>query len=235
MTTPPAAEKPTGPGRVTGRFVPHRPKVWQRAVARIFWVLEHLLVASMRIEVVDTHGSLRGKVTEPVVFCLWHNRLALSMLAVRLWINHCDPPRRLAALVSASRDGALLSAALKNFGVQEVRGSSSRRGSQAVRELNTWIERGYDAAITPDGPRGPRYTVQPGAIRLAQMTGAVIIPFSWESNRFFRLGSWDRFRIPCPFTRCILTFGEPLRIPRDLTDDGAQSMRDELERRLNAP
>src|SRR4029077_6679252 len=84
----------------------------------------------------------------------------------------------LAAIVSASKDGGFLAAILENFNVQPVRGSSSRRGRQAVLELISWAERGYDLAITPDGPRGPRYIAQEGATALAQLTGHPIIPAS---------------------------------------------------------
>jgi len=73
-------------------------------------------------------------------------------------------------MVSASRDGGLLAAVLERFKVQPVRGSSSRRGRQALLELTTWAERRYDLAITPDGPRGPRYVVQDGIISLARLT-----------------------------------------------------------------
>ena len=87
----------------------------------------------------------------------------------------------MAAMVSASKDGGFLASILECFGVQPVRGSSSRRGPQALLELTGWAERGYDLAITPDGPRGPRYVVQEGIIALAQVTGLPIVPASSPS------------------------------------------------------
>src|SRR4030095_14421736 len=86
----------------------------------------------------------------------------------------------LAAMVSASKDGALLARILEDFGVQPVRGSSSRRGPQALLELTTWSERGYDLAITPDAPRGPCYIVQEGVMSLAQLTSLPVVPVSCE-------------------------------------------------------
>jgi lysophospholipid acyltransferase (LPLAT)-like uncharacterized protein len=83
-------------------------------------------------------------------------------------IVHRRYPRKLAALISASKDGAFLAAVLGRFGVEPIRGSSSRRGPQALLELTTHAKRGYDLAVTPDGPRGPRYVVKLGAIALAQ-------------------------------------------------------------------
>jgi lysophospholipid acyltransferase (LPLAT)-like uncharacterized protein len=140
----------------------------------------------------------------------------------------------LAALVSASRDGGLLARVLENFGVQPVRGSSSRRGAQALLELTSWAERGYDLAITPDGPRGPCYVVQEGLTSLGQLTSLPIIPVSCAIGWKIRMKSWDRFQIPLPFARCIVRFGEPVRIGREASEAERESARMELERRLLA-
>ena len=116
--------------------------------------------------------------------------------------------------MSASRDGAFLAAILERFGVQPVRGSSSRRGAQALLELTTWAERGYDLAITPDGPRGPRYVVQDGAMSLAQITGLPIVPVSYFLKWKIQLKSWDGFQIPLPFSICEVTAGKFQRAAR---------------------
>src|SRR5436189_6328705 len=115
----------------------------------------------------------------------------------------------MAAMVSASKDGAFLAAILERFKVQPVRGSSSRRGRQALPELTTWAERGYDLAITPDGPRGPCYVVQHGVMSLAQVSGLPIIPFSFCADWKLRPKSWDRFQIPLPFSRCEIILEKP--------------------------
>jgi len=141
-------------------------------------------------------------------------------------------PARLAGLVSASRDGALLSHVLTLFEVEPVRGSSSRRGAQALLELTSWLDRGYDAAITVDGPRGPRYEVKPGVVGLAQVTGRTIIPASYRLSRKWTVRSWDRFQIPVPFSTCYFSFGDPVQIPRDISDEDRETLRLEVERRL---
>src|SRR5262249_17493705 len=110
------------------------------------------------------------------------NRLGLALPLYRYYLARHQPERRLAAMVSASRDGGLLARILELFGVEPVRGSSSRRGPQALREMISWGERGYDLAITPDGPRGPCYTVQEGVISTAQITGLPIVPVSYRLN-----------------------------------------------------
>jgi lysophospholipid acyltransferase (LPLAT)-like uncharacterized protein len=135
----------------------------------------------------------------------------------------------MAAIVSASKDGGLLAAILECFKVQPVRGSTSRRGPQALLELTTWAERGYDLAITPDGPRGPCYDVQDGVMSLAQITGLPIMPFSWFLRWKLRLNSWDRFQIPLPFSYCEMNVGRPIRVPREATDEERARLRQELQ------
>ncbi len=135
-------------------------------------------------------------------------------------------------MVSASKDGAFLAAILERFGVLPVRGSSSRRGPQALLELTTWAERGYDLAITPDGPRGPRYVVQDGAMSLAQITGLPVVPVSYYLSWKIQLKSWDRFQIPLPFSRCEIIVGRILRVPREATDAEREELRQQLEAEL---
>ena len=138
----------------------------------------------------------------------------------------------LVAMVSASRDGGMLAGILRSFGVQPVRGSTSRRGPQALRELATWARRGYDIALTPDGPRGPRYKVQQGVIALAQLTDRPIIPFSCRPGWKVATNSWDKFQIPLPFSRCDMIFGEPMRVPREATESEREAFRLQLEEAL---
>jgi lysophospholipid acyltransferase (LPLAT)-like uncharacterized protein len=169
-----------------------------------------------------------------VIYCTWHNRLALSMkLYFNFGLRH-HQAAGLAALVSASKDGAFLAAILERFGVQPVRGSSSRRGPQALLELTTWAERGYDLAITPDGPRGPRYVVQDGAMALAQVTGLPLVPASYQLKWKIQLNSWDKFQIPLPFSRCDVFTGHLLNVPREISDAGREKLRKQLEMELLA-
>jgi hypothetical protein len=140
----------------------------------------------------------------------------------------------MAALVSASRDGALLARILELFNVQPVRGSSSRRGAQALRELVTWGRRDHDLAITPDGPRGPRYVVQEGVISAAQLTGLPIVPVAYRLSWKITFKSWDRFQFPLPFARCEVITGPALRVPREATTAERATLRQQLEEQLRA-
>jgi lysophospholipid acyltransferase (LPLAT)-like uncharacterized protein len=146
--------------------------------------------------------------------------------------RECRSKAGFAGLVSASRDGAFLAAILERFGVQPVRGSSSRRGPQALLELRTWAARGYDLAITPDGPRGPRYVVQEGVMSLAQITGLPIVPASYHLSWKIRLKSWDGFQIPLPFSRCEVFSGRIIHVPREATDAEREELRKQLETEL---
>jgi len=138
------------------------------------------------------------------------------------------------ALISASRDGGLLASVVERFGIQPIRGSSSRRGPQALLEATTWMERGYSIVITPDGPRGPVYQVQEGIIHLAQLTGRPIIPTSNFTRWKARLGSWDRFQIPLPFARCESYHGEPIWVARDTGESEREQLRARLESAMRA-
>lgn len=209
-------------------MIPHKPKRVQHLAGWTVFFLERIVSASLRCRWSDNSGLVNGSQEGPVIFCLWHNRLAISMMVHRRY------PRKLAALVSASKDGALLAAVLGKFGVHQVRGSSSRRGPQALLELTTRGERGYDLAVTPDGPKGPRYVVQAGVISLAQVTGFPIIPVTCNTYRKVCLKSWDGFQIPFPFSRCELILNKPILVPRGARADRREELRKELEMSLIA-
>ncbi len=220
--------------RVSGVVVPHQPKWHQRFVAWIIFASIRGVALTLRYKWNDRSEMLIGKRPGPALYCVWHNRLALSMIIYWDYIKKHNDTRGLAALVSASRDGGFLTGVLEWFRVQPVRGSSSRRGAQAMLELTTWAERGYDVALTPDGPRGPRYIVQDGAISLAQLTGLPIVPVSYYLGWKITVKSWDRFQIPLPFSRCEMNFEKPIRVPREATDAEREELRQRLEASLRA-
>jgi lysophospholipid acyltransferase (LPLAT)-like uncharacterized protein len=212
--------------------VPHAPGWPQRVGGRLVVALARAVTATLRIEWEDRSGYLESGDAGPAIYCVWHNRLALSMAAYYGYARQRSRSAGLAALVSASKDGGFLAAILESFGVQPVRGSSSRRGPQALLELTTWAERGYDLSITPDGPRGPCYRVQDGVMSLAQVTGLPIVPFSAHVQWKLRMNSWDRFQVPLPCSKCTMRVGPVLRVPRECTDAKRESLRQELEQRL---
>jgi hypothetical protein len=213
---------------------PRQPTPAQRALARVIAGVLRGLAAAQRLRVLDPHGGLALARREPVVFALWHNRSALSLPLYDRLIHRPDRARRLAALTSASRDGALMAALLELFGAAPIRGSSSRRGLAAAAELIDAARAGADLAITPDGPRGPRYVVQAGAVAVAQATGRPIVPLSCNARWRFSAGSWDGYQVPLPGGRCEILFGEALNPRAHRGPDGREFLRAELERRLAA-
>lgn len=220
--------------KASGVVVPHAPRWYQRLSAWLIWVAVRAVAGTLRYRYHDGSGFYEGKAKGPAIYCVWHNRLALCMQIYYGYAQPRNPTAGLAAMVSASKDGAFLSSVLERFGVQAVRGSSSRRGPQALLELTTWAERGHDLAITPDGPRGPCYVVQDGIMSLAQVTGLPILPASYHLGWKIRVKSWDRFQIPLPFSRCDVNVGKPLRIPAEASDAEREALRQQLEQEMKA-
>lgn len=227
---------PSGPREAAngGVVPPHAPTPAQRLAAWLVFALSRAVTLTLRYRWEDRSGFFERPPAGQAIYAVWHNRLALCLEAYFGYARRRNRTAGLAALVSASRDGALLAAILERFGVQPVRGSSSRRGGQALVELVSWAERGYDLAITPDGPRGPRYVVQEGVIALAQLTGLPIIPAGYRLNWKLRLKSWDGFLVPLPFARCEFVIGRPVFVPRDADETRREQLRHRLEEELQA-
>lgn len=174
--------------------------------------------ATLRIETEDRSGlgGFTRQPRTPVIFLLWHSRiLSLPPVWWEIWGRFRDP----VILTSASKDGAIVEAAMKTFGMPAVRGSSSRRGAAAIVALRAEIRAGKDVCITPDGPRGPRHVFQPGAVKLAQATGAPIVPIHLICPRAWRFNTWDKLVLPKPFSRVKMIAGPAHYVPRDLTGE----------------
>ncbi len=182
-----------------------------------FWLLQ-IWARTLRYEVDDRAGVVGKPVTENYIGALWHNRLLIFPFVLRRFL----PNRHGAALISASRDGDLLADAIHRFGYDVVRGSSSRLGASAILQLTEVLASGRDVVITPDGPRGPAYELGPGIIFLAQKSGAAVLPMNLEFSHCWRLGSWDRFIVPRPFSKVRVLVGQPHRV-------GATSTPEEFE------
>lgn len=225
---------PPTAAKSTGIVVPNSLPWSGRLGAALIYALVRTVAATIRFRWSDLSGSLASSPQTQLIFCCWHNRLALSLMMYHHYIKQRAPSRRLAALVSASKDGALLARVLEWFGAQPVRGSTSRRGPQALLELTSWAEQGFDLAITPDGPRGPRYLVQEGIISLAQLTGLPIIPVSYYLAWKKCLRSWDRFQLPLPLTRCEVVIGAPIWVPRDTAESQREVLRQQVEQAMKS-
>jgi lysophospholipid acyltransferase (LPLAT)-like uncharacterized protein len=168
---------------------------------------------------------------EPFILVAWHNR---NILAPFAYLAHRPAGRVFRPLASASRDGTLAATAMHYLGAECIRGSSSRGGSAALREMLRAAKQGCDLGITPDGPRGPVHIVQPGVVAAARMTGLPIIPMSYQARRRKTLRSWDRMIVPAPFTRLVFAYGEPIRVARDAEEPALEAARQAVEAALLA-
>ena len=185
---------------------------------------------TLRYEIDDRADIVRKPVTENYVGALWHNRLLVFPLVLRRFF----PNRPGAALISASHDGDLLTDAIRRFGYDVVRGSSSRMGASAILQLTEVLASGRDVVITPDGPRGPAYDLGPGIVFLAQKSGAPVLPMNLEYSRCWRLGSWDRFIIPQPFSRVRVLISQPHRVKPTGTPEEFEAERLALQNAMMA-
>jgi lysophospholipid acyltransferase (LPLAT)-like uncharacterized protein len=168
---------------------------------------------------------------QPVVFAFWHEGLLVVCwyMARLLAIGY-----RLTFLISPSVDGEFGVEILARFGSTAVRGSARRSGAAALRRLNATIrDDGQAPCITLDGSKGPRRYCKPGAIMVARMAGAPIVPIGFAARRAWRLPSWDRHLVPLPFSKVVLTVGDPYTVPRHMDSDALEEWRSDLELRIN--
>ena len=190
------------------------------------WAMR-LLAMTLRLEVRDDwRGRAPDREPQPAIYLLWHSRFFIVPAA---WRKISKGRRKVVALTSASHDGDMVARAMAVFGLGAVRGSSSRRGVAALVALKKALKEGCDICVTPDGPRGPRYKMQPGGIKLAESTGAPIVPVHVVFSSAWRLKTWDRFVIPKPFSKVLVTFAEPIFLARGMDGETLEKQRLEIE------
>lgn len=185
-------------------------------VASIAIRIVHLMV---RTEIVG-ETSLRDlwQREERVIISFWHDQLLLMVFGY-------PRDRRAKLLISSSRDGELIARVMSYFGKDTVRGSSSRGGRAAFREMLNMCKDDYDLVLTPDGPRGPRHELKDGVVQLARLSGRPVVPMAFACSRGHRFGSWDRCLLPYPFSRGVYSFGEPVYFDRD---EGVERFRERI-------
>lgn len=161
-----------------------------------------------------------------LLYATWHRGLIGCLYYYR--------SRSFAVMASASGDGELAAQAARRFGWVPVRGSSTRRGGIAVREMQSLVERGASAGIVVDAPTGPAHVAKPGIVFLSKLTGRPILPVMWAAERCWRVNSWDRTILPYPFSRLVGLFGDELiQVPADADREACERYRRELDRSLN--
>jgi lysophospholipid acyltransferase (LPLAT)-like uncharacterized protein len=184
-----------------------------------------LLFRTTRVESVGLSEVAPLLASRRLICAFWHSRILL--------ISYLFQGSGAAILVSRSEDGEIIARILERQGHRTVRGSTSKGGLRALSSLIRCIgKENLPGAIVPDGPRGPRFRVQPGVITLAKKTGRPILPISYSAKRMKVFSSWDRFILPLPFTRCRLVYGRPLEVPWDASPEEEEICRRRLEAEL---
>ena len=195
-------------------------------VIRFFWHTCRIVHVDGRSHIEDR--LLRG---ETAVICYWHRHQLFCWRYLRQLI---DRGARIGWLISASVDGHGPSEIARRMGGGIVfRGSTTSRGTDALRAMCKSIARDHvSPATTPDGPYGPHSVFKPGIVKLAQLSGAPLIPLAYCAERAWVLRTWDRFVIPRPFCRIVMAAGEPVPVPRRLDEPEMERLRQQLEREL---
>ncbi len=198
-----------------------------------------LIFTTSRVEIVNRRvlDDLKERGI-PGIGVFWHGRM---LFMPHVLARGFPTP---SMLISNHPDGELIARIIRAFGAESIRGGTGRGrdgeqkprdkgGAQALRALLRALKSGYSVGITPDGPRGPRMRLQPGVVKLAQMSGAPIVLASWSGSFVKVFDSWDRFMLPFPFGRVVTVIGVPIYLPTNLDDDSAERTRQALERALN--
>lgn len=201
--------------------------VARRAAVRLLsWLLRGLF-GTLRPEYVQRQLEQQAQGgRRPILFAFWHGRM-LYFMKLYEYLG-----ARVTVLVSQSRDGELVTQLLSCFGFQTTRGSTSRGGARGLLAVVNKVRTGMHAAFTPDGPRGPRFQVQPGLVMVAKRTGAPILPMTFGAQWKRVLASWDAFLLPLPFSRVVVVYGDPIYVPADASAADLEAKRREVEASL---
>jgi lysophospholipid acyltransferase (LPLAT)-like uncharacterized protein len=178
-----------------------------------------LLKLSIRSETIGVeHLTSLWDKQERAIIAFWHDQLLLMVTGY--------PGKGAKLLISESKDGELLTRTMKFFKHGTIRGSSSRGGRAAFKEMISMAQSDFDIVLTPDGPRGPRHELKDGVLQLARLSGRPVIPMAFACSHGYRFGSWDQCLLPYPFSRGVFSFGKPLYFNKD---EGLVSFREQLQ------
>lgn len=188
-----------------------RRTIW---LARIGTAIVRALAWTWRVRFLNPGvvDGMRAR-NEPFIHILWHGHLLPLLWAHR--------QRGIAVMISEHRDGEMIARVAQSIGYRLVRGSTSRGAARALLAASREVDAGHCVALTVDGPRGPAKVVAPGALVIAQRTGAPMVPTAVSATRAWRLKSWDRFMIPKPFARVLVAYGAPITIAADSPREAA--------------
>ena len=212
---------------------------WFRQIKKfpswIYWLPSRIMMLSAKLrphEVVDPNHYFELYAADNgrrAVVVIWHNRL-LFFAPMCPKVNRV----RTVAVISASRDGQYIADLVAQFGVRSVRGSSRKGAVRVLHDAFKSMKNGSLIAMTPDGPRGPKYQLSKGPIHLASMLGVPIVPIAVNYSSYWQLKSWDGFQIPKPWAKISIVIGDEIPIPPDLSPEDFEANRLKVQNALNA-
>lgn len=206
----------------------------ERIIAGLGYVLLRGIYLTLRWErepLIKAESWL--KQNNPRIIVFWHAQQLMMGQLFQTVNRKCKAVERIYVLISQHSDGRLIARAIRHFGLDSVAGSSTRGGRRAVQELVDHLKSGDSIAITPDGPRGPRQQLKPGAVRIAQLSGRPIYPVAYAAERAWRFNSWDRMFLPKPFSRAVLKLGDPIYVPAAVSEEELVEYSRRVEESLN--
>ncbi|NOZ51951.1 MAG: lysophospholipid acyltransferase family protein [Gammaproteobacteria bacterium] len=194
-----------------------------------FSIFLSLLWASCRIKPIigEEHLSNLAATDQAIIPCYWHQR---QIFCIYYMFQLIKKGLKIGFLISPSVDGEIPASFAKKRGAHVVRGSHTRTGARAMRELFQLINQtGISPVNTPDGPLGPVYHFKAGTVMLAQLTQAPIIPISYAAEKAFYLKTWDRFMIPKPFSHIQIVVAAPIYVAKKLSTQELEIKRQQIE------
>jgi len=213
------------------QLTPARMLLYRVAVV-VAWQLVRFFWATCRIHARPGFERAQQAVrdSKSLIPVYWHQHL---LFGARALLDLRDAGLKVGFLISASVDGTAPAMLVQRVGGHVIRGSSTHTGARALRDYyETIVKQQVSPAITPDGPRGPVHEFKPGAVMLAQLTGRPILPISIAASHTWRFRTWDRFELPLPFSRVVIAYGEPVRLPRGLDAESLARLQGEMGRKL---
>lgn len=198
-------------------------KIPPKLLGHVAWGMMKTITRTLRIETVNPGNDL-GLEGGPVIYALWHGRLFFPLIKKR----DCG----IYVVVSEHRDGEIITKTLESAGFDTIRGSTTRGGARALAQVIRTLKKGGQIGFTPDGPQGPKWQFQAGAVYAAAKTGVPVVPLGGSAKRSYYFNSWDRFQLPRCFSQCIYVVGEPYYVTGGTDEENIEHHRQELERRL---